>query len=235
MRRVVARLDQVTKHYGTGESATFALRSVSLEIEEGEFVALIGPSGCGKSSLLHLLAGIDRPNQGKVVVLGESLETLEERKLTEMRLGRIGIVFQFFNLLPTLTAEENVELPGLLRGLAQAEARRKARALLEEVGLGHRGRHRPEQMSGGEMQRVAVARALLLEPGLVLADEPTGNLDSEASRIVIDLFRDLGRRHGATLVLATHSQEVAAASSRVVRMRDGRILGDDASAGRAES
>ncbi|QSR84958.1 ABC transporter ATP-binding protein [Methylacidimicrobium sp. B4] len=227
MRRVIARLDRVSKHYGSGEGATCALRSVSLEIEEGEFVALVGPSGCGKSSLLHLLAGIDRPSQGRIVVLGESLAELEDRKLTQMRLGKIGIVFQFFNLLPTLTAEENVELPGLLRGMASKEARRKARALLEEVGLAHRSHHRPEQMSGGEMQRVAIARALLLEPGLVLADEPTGNLDSEASRIVIELFRDLGRRHGATLVLATHSQEVAAASSRVVRMRDGRILGDD--------
>ncbi|MDD2675971.1 MAG: ABC transporter ATP-binding protein [Methylacidiphilaceae bacterium] len=227
MRRLVALLDRVSKSYGSGENATCALRSVSLEIEEGEFVALVGPSGCGKSSLLHLLAGIDRPSEGKVVVLGESLAALEERKLTEMRLRKIGIVFQFFNLLPTLTAEENVELPGLLGGMAPKEARQRARALLEEVGLAHRSRHRPEQMSGGEMQRVAVARALLLEPGLVLADEPTGNLDSEASQIVIDLFRDLGRRHGATLVLATHSQEVAAASSRVVRMRDGRIVGEE--------
>ena len=227
MRRLVALLDRVSKSYGSGENATCALRSISLEIEEGEFVALVGPSGCGKSSLLHLLAGIDRPSEGKVVVLGESLAELEERKLTEMRLRKIGIVFQFFNLLPTLTAEENVELPGLLGGMPPKEARQRARALLEEVGLGHRSRHRPEQMSGGEMQRVAVARALLLEPGLVLADEPTGNLDSEASRVVIDLFRDLGRRHGATLVLATHSQEVAAASSRVVRMRDGRIVGEE--------
>jgi putative ABC transport system ATP-binding protein len=227
MRRLVALLDRVSKSYGSGENATCALRSVSLEIEEGEFVALVGPSGCGKSSLLHLMAGIDRPSEGKVVVLGESLAALEERKLTEMRLRKIGIVFQFFNLLPTLTAEENVELPGLLSGMPPKEARQRARALLEEVGLAHRSRHRPEQMSGGEMQRVAVARALLLEPGLVLADEPTGNLDSEASQIVIDLFRDLGRRHGATLVLATHSQEVAAASSRVVRMRDGRIVGEE--------
>nr|WP_202213945.1 ABC transporter ATP-binding protein [Methylacidimicrobium sp. AP8] len=224
MRRVVARLDQVSKYYGSGESATCALRSVSLEIEEGEFVALVGPSGCGKSSLLHLLAGIDRPTQGSVVVFGQSLAELEDRKLTEMRLGKIGIVFQFFNLLPTLTAVENVELPGLLRGIDPKEARRRAIALLEEVGLGHRSGHRPEQMSGGEMQRVAVARALLLEPGMVLADEPTGNLDSEASRVVIDLFRDLGKRHGATLVLATHSPEVAAASSRIIRMRDGRVL-----------
>ncbi|VVM05620.1 ABC transporter ATP-binding protein [Methylacidimicrobium tartarophylax] len=227
MRRLVALLDRVSKSYGSGENATCALRSVSLEIEEGEFVALVGPSGCGKSSLLHLLAGIDRPSEGKVVVLGESLAALEERKLTEMRLRKIGIVFQFFNLLPTLTAEENVELPGLLGGMSPKEARQRARALLEEVGLAHRSRHPPEQMSGGEMQRVAVARALLLEPGLVLADEPTGNLDSEASQVVIDLFRDLGRRHGATLVLATHSQEVAAASSRVVRMRDGRIVGEE--------
>ncbi|VVM07340.1 sulfonate transport system ATP-binding protein [Methylacidimicrobium cyclopophantes] len=227
MRRVVALLDRVSKQYGSGENATWALRSVCLEIEQGEFVALVGPSGCGKSSLLHLLAGIDRPSQGRVVVLGQSLGELEERKLTELRLGRIGIVFQFFNLLPTLTAEENVELPGLLRGMAPKEARQRARALLEEVGLSHRGRHRPEQMSGGEMQRVAVARALLLEPALVLADEPTGNLDSEASQTVIELFRDLGRRHGATLVLATHSQEVAAASSRIVRMRDGQILGEE--------
>ncbi|WP_018292172.1 ABC transporter ATP-binding protein [Verrucomicrobium sp. 3C] len=227
MRRLVALLDHVSKSYGSGESVTCALRSVSLEIQEGEFVALVGPSGCGKSSLLHLLAGIDRPSEGRVVVLGESLAALEERKLTEMRLRKIGIVFQFFNLLPTLTAEENVELPGLLRGMPPKEARQRARALLEEVGLAHRSHHRPEQMSGGEMQRVAVARALLLEPGLVLADEPTGNLDSEASQVVIDLFRDLGKRHGATLVLATHSQEVAAASSRVVRMRDGRIVGEE--------
>ncbi|MGD9896943.1 MAG: ABC transporter ATP-binding protein [Candidatus Methylacidiphilaceae bacterium] len=227
MRRVIALLDRVSKYYGVGENATCALRSCSLEIEEGEFVALVGPSGCGKSSLLHLLAGIDRPNEGRVVVLGKSLGELEERELTRLRLGKIGIVFQFFNLLPTLTAEENVELPGLLRGMPPNEARQRAHALLEEVGLGHRSRHRPEQMSGGEMQRVAVARALHLEPALVLADEPTGNLDSEASRVVIDLFRELGRRHGATLVLATHSREVAAASSRIVRMRDGRILGEE--------
>jgi ABC-type lipoprotein export system ATPase subunit len=223
------RLASVRKSYGAaGGAPVHALRAVDLEIAAGAFVAVTGPSGCGKSTLLHLLGGLDRPDGGEVFVAGRPVHALDERGLTELRRATVGIVFQFFNLLPTLTAFENVELPALLQGLPAREARDRAAELLEEVGLGSRAGHQPHQLSGGEMQRTALARALVMKPPVLLADEPTGNLDSEASAKVVDLFRRLGARHGTTIVMVTHSREVAAAADREIALRDGRIVGTGA-------
>ncbi len=219
------RLSGASKGYGeAGEARIEALRSVDLHVPAGQFLAITGPSGCGKSTLLHLLGGLDRPEAGEVWVAGRPVHALDERGLTELRRAAVGIVFQFFNLLPTLTALENVELPALLQGLPAAEASRRARELLEEVGLGARATHPPHQLSGGEMQRTALARALMMRPPVLLADEPTGNLDTEASARVVALFRRLGAAHGTTIVMVTHSREVAEAADRRIAMRDGRIV-----------
>ncbi len=221
---MMIRVVNAIKHYGAVEGGVEALRSVSLEIPAGQFAAIMGPSGCGKSTLLHVLGGMDRLSGGEVYLAGKPLHTLDENKLTRLRRTHIGVVFQFFNLLPTLTVLENVELPGLLQGLDAAETAARARRLIDEVGLPHRGSHRLHQLSGGEMQRAALARALLMEPKVLLADEPTGNLDSETSRRMMDLFRDTGKRHGTTIVMATHSPEVAAAADRMITMKDGQIV-----------
>jgi len=223
------RLTGVSKGYGGAKESSGceetarieALRSVDLHVPAGQFLAITGPSGCGKSTLLHLLGGLDRPDAGEVVV---PVHALDERGLTELRRATVGIVFQFFNLLPTLTALENVELPALLQGLPAAETDRRARALLDEVGLASRAGHPPHQLSGGEMQRTALARALMMRPPVLLADEPTGNLDTEASARVVALFRRLGAAQGTTIVMVTHSREVAEAADRRITMRDGRIV-----------
>lgn len=223
------RVVNATKAYGPGggsESArVHALNGVSLEIAAGEFVAIMGPSGCGKSTLLHVLGGLDVVNSGEVFLDGEAVHQMGEKELTRLRRDKIGFVFQAFNLLPTLSVEENVELPGLLRQQPIAELRRRSGELLEAVGLSHRARHGQHQLSGGEMQRAALARALLLQPPVVLADEPTGNLDSEAGGSVVRLFREIGERHKTTIVMVTHSREIASAAHRVIEMRDGRVVG----------
>jgi ABC-type lipoprotein export system ATPase subunit len=221
------RVENATKLYGrTGPdgAAVHALNGVSLEIQAGEFVSIMGPSGCGKSTLLHVLGGLDQLTSGEIYLDGEPVHGLNDAGLTELRRKKIGFVFQFFNLLPTLTVEENVRLPGLLQNGATAEIEARTAKLLETVGLAHRARHRLHQLSGGEMQRAALARALLMEPPVVLADEPTGNLDSEASMGVVNLFRQIGARHGTTIVMVTHSREVAAAAHRMITMRDGRVV-----------
>jgi putative ABC transport system ATP-binding protein len=221
------RVENATKLYGrTGPdgAAVHALNGVSLEIAEGEFVAIMGPSGCGKSTLLHILGGLDVLTSGEVYLDGEAIHQLDEAGLTRLRRSKIGFVFQFFNLLPTLTVEENVRMPGLLQGRPGRETERRAAELLAAVGMEHRSRHRLHQLSGGEMQRTALARALLLEPRVLLADEPSGNLDSEASAKVVKLFREIGERHRTTIVMVTHSREVAAAAHRLVEMRDGRVV-----------
>ncbi len=228
------RLAAVSKAYVYGPSGTEgtqarveALRAVDLAVPAGQFLAVTGPSGCGKSTLLHLLGGLDRPDAGEIVVAGRPVHALDERGLTELRRATVGIVFQFFNLLPTLTAGENVALPALLQGLPAREASERALALLEEVGLSDRASHPPHRMSGGEMQRTALARALMMRPPVLLADEPTGNLDSEASARVVALFRALCARHGTTIVMVTHSREVAEAADRRIAMRDGRIVSSE--------
>jgi putative ABC transport system ATP-binding protein len=221
------RVENATKLYGrTGPdgAAVHALNGVSLNIAEGEFVAIMGPSGCGKSTLLHILGGLDVLTSGEVYLDGEAIHGLDEAGLTRLRRSKIGFVFQFFNLLPTLTVEENVRMPGLLQNRPARENERRAAELLEAVGMEHRAHHRLHQLSGGEMQRTALARALLLEPRVLLADEPSGNLDSEASARVVKLFREIGERQRTTIVMVTHSREVAAAAHRLVEMRDGRVV-----------
>jgi putative ABC transport system ATP-binding protein len=199
---------------------------VTLALVPSDFVALVGPSGCGKSTLLHLCGAMDRPTSGTVRLEGAALTNLPDEALTRIRRERIGFVFQFFNLLPTLTVLENVALPRLLAGQHATAAEESARALLDRVGLGGRLGHYPQQLSAGEMQRAAVARALVHRPALVIADEPTGNLDSENGAAVLSLLVELNRETGTTMLLATHAVEIAAAARRVVRMRDGRIERD---------
>jgi putative ABC transport system ATP-binding protein len=213
---------ELWKEYGE----VAALRGVSLVIGTGEFVALVGPSGCGKTTLLHLLGGLDTPTSGEVRVGGESLAGLSDEALSRLRRTQIGVVFQFFNLLPTLTVRENVMLPALLAGRGEAAAGCAADALIAEVGLAGRAEHRTHQLSGGELQRAAIARALVNGPKLLLADEPTGNLDSENSARVLDVLARVAAAHATAVLLITHSAEVAARAGRVLRMRDGRI--DDA-------
>jgi putative ABC transport system ATP-binding protein len=215
--------DDVYRSYQTGDTKVQAVAGVSLALEAGDFVALVGPSGCGKSTLLHLCGAMDRPTGGTIRLEATALDTLRDDELTRIRRERIGFVFQFFNLLPTLTLLENVELPLRLGGARQNATAPMARALLDRVGLGARLHHYPQQLSGGEMQRGAVARALIHKPALVIADEPTGNLDSENGLRVLQLLRELNHEMGITMLLATHSAEIAAAAQRVIRMRDGRI------------
>jgi putative ABC transport system ATP-binding protein len=214
---------RVTRQYGEGESAVHALRGVSLEVPVGQFTAVMGPSGSGKSTLMHLLAGLDRPSAGHVLVGGQDLTTLSDNALTLLRRRHIGFVFQTFNLLPTLTAEENVRLPLAIARRGDGE---RAVALLGRVGLGDRRDHRPSELSGGQQQRVAIARALVTEPTVLFADEPTGNLDSSAGTAILDLLREAVDVEGQTTVMVTHDARAAARADRVVLLADGRIVDD---------
>lgn len=218
------RIAQATKHYGSSGTGVDALQGVDLTVPPGEFLAIMGPSGCGKSTLLHVLGGLDRLTSGEVWLDNEPIHQLDETALTHLRRRKIGFVFQFFNLLPTLTVAENVELPALIAGEPTSPSADRARSLLAEVELEHRASHRLHQLSGGEMQRAALARALMLEPPVLLADEPTGNLDSHSSENVVQLLRRLGRDHQTTIVLVTHSRDVANAADRLITMRDGKIV-----------
>jgi len=200
-----------------------ALRDVSISLEAGDFVSICGPSGCGKSTLLNIVGLIDRPTTGSVILDGEELASLGDEQLTRLRGQKIGFVFQFFNLLSTLTIEENVALPLELSGAKETDVHKKVMGLLERVGIGHRARFYPSQLSGGEMQRAAIARAVIHSPQILVADEPTGNLDSESGKIVLDLLKQLNERDKQTIVMATHSAEASAYSSRRVDMRDGKI------------
>lgn len=221
----ILELHDVTKAYRTGAVAVQALRGVSLSIEEGEYVAIMGPSGSGKSTLMHILGCLDVPTSGRYAIAGQDVSTMGERELAEVRNRRIGFVFQQFNLLPTLTAVRNVELPLTYAGVSRVERRERATSMLGYVGLADRVNHRPGELSGGQQQRVAVARALVTDPSLVLADEPTGNLDSGSTADVLDLFGEL-HAGGRTIVLITHEVEVARQASRVVHLLDGRIVED---------
>ena len=218
------RVDDISREFKSGDVSVSALEDVSFEVAPGEFVAITGPSGCGKSTLLALLAGLDRPSKGRVYAAGAALDQVGRSQLDDYRLQRVGVIFQTFNLVPSLSAEDNVALPMVLAGVPLAERRRRARRLLELVGLGHRSKLRPGRLSGGEQQRVAVARALANRPGLILADEPTGNLDSSRGAEVLDLLQELNRQ-GATVVLVTHDPEVARRAERAIRLRDGRVVG----------
>ena len=213
----------VSRTYHAGEAPVSAVADVSLDVARGEFVALVGPSGCGKSTLLHLCGAMEVPTSGQVTLDGLRLDQLGEEALTKVRRERLGFVFQFFNLLPTLTLLENIALPLMLAGRGRDQAFSRAEPWAVRLGLGHRLSHRPSQLSGGEMQRAAIARAVVHGPVLVIADEPTGNLDSTTGQRILEALVELNREHGLTLLLATHAADVAAAAHRVVHMRDGRI------------
>ncbi len=217
------RVVNLTRTFEMGETTVEALRGVNLTVGQGEFVALVGPSGSGKSTVLNLIGGLDRPSEGQIWLDGLELTAQDERGLTAHRRHRVGFVFQSFNLLPRLTALENVALPLMFGGVPEGARLARARTLLEQVGLGGRLSHRPTQLSGGEQQRVAIARALVAEPILLLADEPTGNLDTSTGREIMDLLKALNARRGLTLLVVTHDPEVAAFADRLVRLRDGQV------------
>ncbi len=215
----------LSKVYGEGAGRIEALKDVTFNVPVGQFVSIMGPSGCGKSTLLHLLGGMETPTSGEVHLLGESLAALDDDRLTLLRRASIGFLFQFFQLLPTLSAIENVEIPLLLAGVPKADAASLAAEMLEKVGLGSVSARRPSEMSGGEQQRVALARALVHQPKLLLADEPTGNLDSVAGAAILKLLRELTARQNQTVILATHSREAADSGDTVILLRDGQVTG----------
>jgi putative ABC transport system ATP-binding protein len=223
----VARLDRVSKIYETAAARITALEEMSWEVKQGEAVALMGPSGCGKTTILNLLGGMDRPTGGNIWVNGENVSRMSERELERYRLRNVGFVFQFLNLIPSLSAVENLELPMLIAGVPPEERRIRAETLLDAVGLNQKAFKRPEELSGGEQQRVAVCLALVNDPPLILADEPTGNLDSKTGAAIIDLLRELNA-DGATILMITHDGGLAAQMPRQLHVLDGQIVADSA-------
>jgi putative ABC transport system ATP-binding protein len=220
---IVVRVEDVTKEYAMGRTVVKALRGVSLEIARGEFLCIAGPSGSGKTTLLNLIGCLDKPTSGRILIEGQDVSKLSPKELAWVRRRRLGFVFQTFNLVPVLTAYENIELPLLLLGVGAAERRRRVYALLEALGISELAHHRPDEMSGGQQQRVSIARALITEPALVLADEPTANLDSETGKAIIELMHELNKTHGTTFVFSTHDPKVMARASRLIHIRDGII------------
>ena len=221
----VASAEEVTRRYGEGATAVDAPRAVSLDVARGQLIAVMGPSGSGKSTLMHILAGLDRPTSGEVRIAGQEIGRLGDTELTKLRREHIGFVFQFFNLLPMLTAEENILLPLSLAG--RKPERDVFEELLERVGLADRRTHRPAELSGGQQQRVAIARALATRPTVVFADEPTGNLDSRTSAEILELMRESVETYGQTTVMVTHDPRAAAISDRILHLEDGRIVRDE--------
>jgi len=219
----IVRAKGLRKEYGSGEGLVRAVDEVDLDVAPGEALAIMGPSGCGKSTLLHLLGGLDRPSAGELWLGGRQIDKLSERGLAQFRRDDVGIVFQAFHLMDELTAQENVELPALLAGRSPRQARRRARELLDQVGLSDRAGHLPSALSGGQRQRVAIARSLANDPQIVLADEPTGNLDSTSTLEVLRLFESL-RTAGLTVVVVTHDERIAATTKRMISMRDGSFV-----------
>ena len=217
------KTEKLTKVYGSGTTAVTALSQLNIKIRPGEFVAVMGPSGCGKSTLLHLIGGLDQPTSGRVLLNGQELSSLKDDDLTALRRRQIGLVFQFFNLIPVLSAAENAALPLVLDGIKQSAARQRAEAWLTRIGLAGRMTHRPDQLSGGEQQRVAIARALVAEPALILADEPTGNLDSRAADEIALLLRQISGEWHRTVLMVTHEPTAATRCEHVYFLRDGRI------------
>ncbi|MBS7620824.1 ABC transporter ATP-binding protein [Candidatus Bathyarchaeota archaeon] len=222
---VILDVRNVKKSYRMGKVTVEALRGVSFSVKEGEFLAVLGPSGSGKSTLLHLIGCLDRPDEGEIVIEGRNVLMLSDDELADLRLKRIGFVFQFFNLLPRLTALENVKLPLMLAGVSDNESREKATKLLVLVGLGERLSHRPSELSGGEQQRVAIARALINDPKLVLADEPTGNLDTKSGWEIVNLMRKLNEEMRQTFIVVTHDPQIAEVADRIIYLKDGLIEG----------
>lgn len=220
---LLIELIDITKIYHQGDNRVVALDHLDLKVSKGEFLAIMGKSGCGKSTLINILGGLDTPDQGQVLINGEDLTRMDERRLTLFRRDQIGIIFQFFNLLPILSLEENVALPHLLKG-SQNTLQARLERLLREMDLYQRRNHKPNELSGGEMQRAAICRALINDPGIILADEPTGNLDTSSGRQVLEILRRLKDEQGKTIFLVTHSPEGAAMADRVLRMKDGKLL-----------
>jgi putative ABC transport system ATP-binding protein len=216
----------LSKVYGQGSAAVTALKDVSLSIQKGQFVAVMGPSGCGKSTLLHLIGGLDRASNGSVSIDGKDISKMDDTKLTEMRRRQMGFIFQFYNLIPVLSAEENAALPLILDGLRPDKARAKAREWLERNQMGERLTHRPDQLSGGQQQRVAISRALVADPIIILADEPTGNLDSRASDEIAGVLRNIVTKWGHTVLMVTHDPRIAAYADRILFLKDGQIVDD---------
>jgi putative ABC transport system ATP-binding protein len=216
--------ENLTKVYGKGETAVTALDHVTMKVNAGEFVAVMGPSGCGKSTLLHLLGGLDRPSEGGVSIDGTAIADMKDDDLTRLRRRKMGFVFQFYNLIPVLNAVENAALPVTLDGVKPAEAKKRAAEWLQRFGLGDRLASRPDQLSGGQQQRVAVARALVAEPALILADEPTGNLDTRSGDEIAGLLRQVTKEYGRTVVMVTHDPRIAAYADRIVFLKDGKVV-----------
>jgi putative ABC transport system ATP-binding protein len=223
---IIIDATNIHKVYHTGVVEVAALRGISLTVQRGEMMAVMGPSGCGKTTLLNCLSGLDTADQGEILIEGVSLTDMTDRERTDYRARRMGFVFQFYNLLPVLSAVENVELPLLVAGLRPREARARSLEALEQVGLGHRPNHRPAELSGGERQRTTIARALVNRPALVWADEPTGDLDSETANEIMDLLVNLNQKENLTFILVTHDRGVGGRCGRIVRMRDGLIEND---------
>ncbi len=224
------RTKDLIKVYRTGKSEVIALRGLDMQVADGELVAVQGPSGCGKTTLLNLLGGIDRPTAGRIEVDGSNLVDLGDGDLVKYRLARVGFIFQFFNLVPTLTAEENVELPLRLAGKGPSIRAKRRKELLELVGMTQRASHRPDELSGGEQQRIAIGVALANDPPLLLADEPTGELDTKTGQEVLDLFRRLNQEFKKTIVVVTHDARVSHIAHRVLEIQDGKIMGETAAA-----
>ncbi|MEM3396896.1 MAG: ABC transporter ATP-binding protein [Thermoplasmata archaeon] len=218
-------IKDLMKVYKMGRTEVFALRGVNAEIKEGEFVAVVGPSGCGKTTLLNLIGGIDLPTAGSIIVKGTNICNYSEKELVDYRRRYVGMVFQFFNLVPTLTAYENVELPALLAGIEKKAREKRVMELLKSVGMVERAGHLPDEMSGGEQQRIAIATALVNNPAIILADEPTGELDKKTGLEILELFKALQKNEKKTLIVATHDPRIAEFADRILHMEDGKITG----------
>jgi len=221
----ILQVKNLTKTYGKENTTVFALNNLSFNINKGEFVAVVGASGSGKSTLMHLIGGVDRPTSGNIIVDGNEIFALNESELAIFRRRNIGLIYQFYNLIPTLTAEENIMLPRLLDNRKPDEE--KLKTILETIGLTDRAKHLPSELSGGQQQRVSVGRALINDPAIILADEPTGNLDSKSSREIIDLLKLSNKRYGQTLLIITHDEKIALQADRVITISDGTILKDE--------
>jgi len=223
MSETILKTVDLSKTYRRGKVDVPALKKASIEIADGEIICLAGPSGSGKSTLLNLLGGVDKPTSGKIIINGNDLTKMSENELSDFRLRNVGLIFQFFNLISTLTAKENVEFPLVLANVPKVERDSRAVELLELVGLGHRVDHKPEELSGGEQQRVAIARSLANNPSIIIADEPTGDLDSDTSSKFMDLVEDLNKKRGQTFIISSHDSMIIERVPRVYRIRDGRI------------
>ncbi len=220
----IIQAENLTKVYGQGDATVTALDHVSVKVNPGEFIAVMGPSGCGKSTLLHLLGGLDRPSEGRITIEDTPIARMSDDELTKLRRRKMGFVFQFFNLIPVLNAVENASLPVTLDGIKPAEAKKRAAKWLDRFGLGDRLNSRPDQLSGGQQQRVAIARALVAEPALILADEPTGNLDTRSGDEIASILTQVTKQYGRTVVMVTHDPRIAAYADRIIFLKDGKVV-----------